>query len=535
MAIILTGIWIRPEEPFEKAAQTARRQLRVNPKDILSIYPVKSSIDARHPDKIRIVYSVGVELTCDEKAVLQRANLSNAFLRRDSALELSFGTEPMTHRPVVAGFGPAGMFAALLLSQQGYRPLVLERGMDVDARIRAVEGFWKSGTLDVKTNVQFGEGGAGTFSDGKLTTRTHDPRCGYVMEQLARFGAPAQTMRRAKPHIGTDKLRMVVKNIRREIERMGGEIKFGMQVEDLLMKRGKLVGLIADGQPIACDQLILAVGHSARDTFEMLMQRQIPMVAKAFSVGVRIEHLQSVIDRGLYGNYAGHPALDKGEYQLSYREGERGVYTFCMCPGGIVVPSASEPQAVVTNGMSEYARDGKNANSALVVSVDQSDFGAGPMDGIAFQRSLERAAFSAGGGRYAAPGQTAKSFLDETRPALPNLLEPTYTLGVRPYPLKMLFPSQINRMLENGLRRFERRIPGFSGADAFLTGVETRTSSPIRILREEDFQSPALKGLYPCGEGAGYAGGIVSAAVDGVRVAQQIIGRYAPAGDKGKY
>ena len=411
----------------------------------------------------------------------------------------------------------------------------LKGQMDVDARIRAVEGFWKSGTLDVKTNVQFGEGGAGTFSDGKLTTRIHDPRCGYVMEQLARFGAPAQTMRRAKPHIGTDKLRMVVKNIRREIERMGGEIKFGMQVEDLLMKRGKLVGLIADRQPIACDQLILAVGHSARDTFEMLMQRQIPMVAKAFSVGVRIEHLQSVIDRGLYGNYAGHPALDKGEYQLSYREGERGVYTFCMCPGGIVVPSASEPQAVVTNGMSEYARDGKNANSALVVSVDQSDFGAGPMDGIAFQRSLERAAFSAGGGRYAAPGQTAKSFLDETRPALPNLLEPTYTLGVRPYPLKMLFPSQINRMLENGLRRFERRIPGFSGADAFLTGVETRTSSPIRILREEDFQSPALKGLYPCGEGAGYAGGIVSAAVDGVRVAQQIIGRYAPAGDKGKY
>ncbi len=529
MAIILTGICTELDDPFEKAVQTARKQLKVRTKDILSAYPVKSSIDARHPEKIKIVYAVGIELAGNEEAVLRRANLSNASLRRSGTLELSFGTRPMVHRPVIAGFGPAGMFAALLLAQLGYRPLILERGMDVDRRVQAVESFWKSGVLDPKTNVQFGEGGAGTFSDGKLTTRIHDPRCGYVMEQLTCFGAPAQTMRRAKPHIGTDKLRGVVKNIRREIERLGGEIKFGVQVEDLLVCQGKLAGLIADGQPIACDQLVLAVGHSARDTFEMLMKHQIPMIAKAFSVGLRIEHLQSVIDRGLYGKFAGHPALEKGEYQLSHRERERGVYTFCMCPGGVVVPSASEWDTVVTNGMSEYARDGRNANAALVVSVDGSDFGANPMDGVSFQRHLERAAFLAGGGGYIAPGQTAKSFLDQTQPVLPRSLEPTYSCGVRPYQLKNLFPDPINRMLEMGLRKFERKIPGFSDENAFLTGVETRTSSPVRILREEDFQSPALKGLYPCGEGAGYAGGIVSAAVDGVRVAQQMIACYAPA------
>lgn len=291
MAIILTGICTELDDPFEKAVQTARKQLKVRTKDILSAYPVKSSIDARHPEKIKIVYAVGIELAGNEEAVLRRVNLSNASLRRSGTLELSFGTRPMVHRPVIAGFGPAGMFAALLLAQQGYRPLILERGMDVDRRVQAVESFWKSGVLDPKTNVQFGEGGAGTFSDGKLTTRIHDPRCGYVMEQLTCFGAPAQTMRRAKPHIGTDKLRGVVKNIRREIERLGGEIKFGVQVEDLLVCQGKLAGLIADGQPIACDQLVLAVGHSARDTFEMLMKHQIPMIAKAFSVGLRIEHL----------------------------------------------------------------------------------------------------------------------------------------------------------------------------------------------------------------------------------------------------
>lgn len=535
VAIILTGICTELDDPFEKAVQTAKKQLKIGTKDVLSAYPVKSSIDARHPEKIKLVYSVGIELACDEETVLRRANLSNASLRRDTKLEISFGMTPMAHRPVIVGFGPAGMFAALLLAQQGYRPLVLERGMDVDTRVRAVEGFWKSGTLDTKTNVQFGEGGAGTFSDGKLTTRIHDPRCGYVMEQLALFGAPEETMKRAKPHIGTDKLRKVVKTIRMEIERLGGQVKFGVQVEDLLIQRGKLVGIMADGQPIPCDQLVLAVGHSARDTFEMLARRQIPMIAKAFSVGVRIEHLQSVIDRGLYGKFAGHPALDKGEYQLSHREKDRGVYTFCMCPGGVVVPSASETETVVTNGMSEYARDGKNANAALVVSVDERDFGANPMDGVAFQRRLERAAFSAGGGSYSAPGQTAKSFLDADRPALPRSLEPTYARGIQPYSLSDLFPASINQMLATGLRKFERRIPGFSGADAFLTGVETRTSSPVRILREENFQSPALQGLYPCGEGAGYAGGIVSAAVDGVRVAQQIMAGCAPATDTGKY
>ncbi|MDD3193511.1 MAG: hypothetical protein PHE47_06630 [Oscillospiraceae bacterium] len=531
MAIVLSGIQVELDDPFEKAAQLAQKQLKVRPQDVAAIYPVKSSVDARHPDHIKIVYSVGIELLSDEERALHQANLANGALRQKSALEISRGTRRMEQRPVIVGFGPAGMFAALLLAQYGYRPLVLERGLDVDARVRAVEGFWQSGILDEQTNVQFGEGGAGTFSDGKLTTRIHDPRCGYVMEQLAHFGAPAETMRRAKPHIGTDHLRAVVKNIRREIERLGGEIRFGAQAEDLLIRDGRLTGIRVGGQELPCRQLVLAVGHSARDTFQMLMKRQIPMIAKAFSVGVRIEQLQSAVDQGLYGKFAGHPALDKGEYQLSHREGERGVYTFCMCPGGVVVPSASEPESVVTNGMSEYARNGKNANAALVVSVDGKDFGSNPEDGIAFQRRLEQAAFAAGGGHYMAPGQTAKSFLDQSAPAMPDSLEPSYALGVEPYRLEMLFPDSVSRMLGTGLRKFERRIPGFSGSNAFLTGVETRTSSPVRILREEDFQSPALKGLYPCGEGAGYAGGIVSAAVDGVRVAQEMIAQWAPIGE----
>lgn len=528
MAIVLSGIQIDLDDSFEKAAQLACKQLKVDRRNVATVYPVKSSIDARHPNKIKLVYSVGIELKEGEEKVLQRANRSNASLREKPSLNISFGSRSLPHRPVIAGFGPAGMFAALLLAQHGYCPLVLERGMDVDARVQAVEGFWRSAVLDPKTNVQFGEGGAGTFSDGKLTTRIHDPRCGYVMEQLAQFGAPAEILQRAKPHIGTDKLRSVIKNIRQHIECLGGEIRFGTQVQDLLVRNKKLVGITANGEEIPCEQLILAIGHSARDTFSMLLKREIPMVPKAFSVGVRIEHLQTAVDQGLYGKFAGHPALDKGEYQFSYREGERGVYTFCMCPGGLVVPSASEENTVVTNGMSEYARDGKNANAALVVSVGSSDFGPKPQDGIAFQKNLEQAAFLAGGGHYTAPGQTAKSFLEGGIPALPDQLEPTYALGVHPYRLSCLFPNPINRMLCAGLRKFERRIPGFSGSNAFLTGVETRTSSPVRISREEDLQSPGLEGLYPCGEGAGYAGGIVSAAVDGIRVAQQIMARYAP-------
>ena len=528
MAIILTGIQTGLDEPFDNAVSAAIKKLKIRPQDVKKAYPIKSSIDARHPKSIRLVYSVGLELSVDEEALLAKRSVPGATLRKDPALELHFGQKKLQHRPVIIGFGPAGMFAALLLAQQGYRPLVLERGQDVDKRVQAVEGFWHRGLLDPESNVQFGEGGAGTFSDGKLTTRIHDPRCGFVMEQLTRFGAPEETMQKAKPHIGTDKLRSVVKNLREEVCRLGGEVRFGVKLESIAQNDGKLTAIRADGQVIPVEQLVLAIGHSARDTFEMLMEQQIPMTTKPFSVGVRIEHPQELIDRGLYGQFAGHPALDQGEYQLSHREGDRAVYTFCMCPGGAVVPSASEPDTVVTNGMSEYARDGKNANAALVVSVDEKDFGSHPKDGIEFQRRLEKAAFLAGGCTYSAPGQSAKSFLDGTNPVKASSLRPTYALGTVEYPLEKLFSPQINRMLQTGLRKFERRIAGYSGSNAYMTGVETRTSSPVRILRGEDFQSPAVKGLYPCGEGAGYAGGIVSAAVDGVRVAQQIISEYAP-------
>ena len=531
MAIILTGICTELDDPFEKAVQTARKQLKVRTKDILSAYPVKSSIDARHPEKIKIVYAVGIELAGNEEAVLRRANLSNASLRRSGTLELSFGTRPMVHRPVIAGFGPAGMFAALLLAQQGYRPLILERGMDVDRRVQAVESFWKSGVLDPKTNVQFGEGGAGTFSDGKLTTRIHDPRCGYVMEQLTCFGAPAQTMRRAKPHIGTDKLRGVVKNIRREIERLGGEIKFGVQVEDLLVYQGKLAGLIADGQPIACDQLVLAVGHSARDTFAVLHTMGLPLECKPFSVGFRAEHLQTEIEKSLYHGAAGNPALPRGEYQLSQHVEKRCVYTFCMCPGGQVVASASEKGRVVTNGMSYHARSGRNANAAVVVSVGGEDFGNDPRKAIAFQRELEARAYAAGrpGGEYAAPAENIQSFLEGRGQLKISRVQPTYDRGVCPADLGALLPGELADTLRAGLRAYERKIAGYTAPEAILTGLETRTSSPVRLKREENFECAQLAGLYPCGEGAGYAGGIMSAAVDGLRVARAIISRYAPA------
>lgn len=528
MAIILTGIQTELEDSFDCAASAAIKKLEIKQNDIVAVYPVKSSVDARHPGRIKIVYSVGLELSCNEEEILKKAQLPNAALKKEEPLAISRGTKRMTSRPVVVGFGPAGMFAALLLAQNGYRPLVLERGADVDTRVKALEGFWHGGLLDEKTNVQFGEGGAGTFSDGKLTTRINDPRCGYVMGELLRFGAPKETMRRAKPHIGTDRLRAIVKNIRKEIELLGGEIRFNAKMENIRTDGNRVQAIVADGMEIPAEQVVLAIGHSARDTFQMLMEKEIPMISKAFSVGVRIEHLQSVIDRGLYGKFAGHPALEKGEYQLSYREGERGVYTFCMCPGGMVVPSASEPDTVVTNGMSEYARDGKNANAALVVSVDGSDFGWQPQDGIDFQRKLERTAFSLGGKNYKAPGQTAYSYLKGGPPALPENLQPTYALGVEPAGLDTLFPQTVNQMLRQGLERFERRIPGFSDKNAFMTGVETRTSSPVRILRGENHQSTGAKGLYPCGEGAGYAGGIVSAAVDGIRIAQQIMADYAP-------
>lgn len=528
--IVITGVRTGIGESESAAVEKAAAELGAWRGAVKSGCIVKASVDARRRTNMSMVYSVGLELTegAGEAAAVAAAGKASVTLRAAREHTLVYGTEPLAERPVVAGFGPAGMFAALLLAQNGFCPIVLERGGDVDERVRAVEGFWHGGALDTRTNVQFGEGGAGTFSDGKLTTRINDPRCEAILRELTRFGAPLEILYKAKPHIGTDLLRGIVKGIRHEIIALGGEVRFLTKLDDFSLSPGGLKSATANGEVLPTRVLVLAVGHSARDTFALLLQKQLALEVKPFSVGVRIEHLQSEIDKGLFGEFAGSPVLGRGEYQLSHRRGERAVYTFCMCPGGTVVPSASEEGGVAVNGMSEYARDGKNANSALVVSVDARDFGAGPLDAIGFQRGLEQAAFAAGGKNYGAPAQTVGDFLKGRTGLALERVQPSYAAGVRPANMLDLFPQQITDMLRLGLLVFDGKLKGFAARDAVLTGVETRTSSPVRVLRGEDGQALSAGGVYPCGEGAGYAGGIMSAAADGMRIAESIIAKYKP-------
>ena len=504
----------------------AARRLKISENAIKNINIFRRSTDARDKDNIHFVFTLDIELD-NETQVLKRSRAKNAEIIAPR-VQNDICKKSFDKSPVIIGCGPAGLFAALTLAKAGARPIILERGDDVDTRMIKISHFWNFSRLDFDSNVQFGEGGAGTFSDGKLNTGTNDTRNRSVLEEFVDCGAPDEILYLAKPHIGTDYLRDVIRNLRKKIKSLGGEVLFRHKVCKITQKNGRVCGVTAitnNGEVhFETDHVILAIGHSARDTFEMLYNSGVAMTQKAFSVGVRIEHPQELIDRAQYGRFAGHPSLGAADYKLfAHLNNGRTVYTFCMCPGGVVVPAASELDMVCTNGMSYFARDKQNANSALLVSITPDDFESEhPLAGVEYQRNLERNAFLFGGGAYRAPAQKVSDFLNGIPSENFSALTPSYALGVTPCNLNSIFPDYISESLREGLLIFDKKLAGFAYPDAVMTGVESRSSSPVRIVRDDMFSS-SLRGLYPCGEGAGYAGGIMSAAVDGIRVAERIL------------
>lgn len=513
---------------FQDIEEATAKALKLNKNRILKTEIFKQSVDCRKGE-VRFVFTVDVEIDGDEDKVLGNLDTSRVTKCVKYKYELPVSRRKSTLPPVIAGFGPAGMFAALILARSGHCPVVIERGRDVDTRTADVNNFWKNRILDESSNIQYGEGGAGTFSDGKLTTGIKDSRCRFVFEEFVLHGAPRDILTNAKPHIGTDKLKETVKAIREEIISLGGKVMFETQLTNIIVANNFIHGVTVKDNfgketDIETDALILSIGHSARDTIEMLYGKGINMMQKPFSVGARIEHPQEMINSVQYGEYKNHPKLKAADYKLACHPPHgRGAYTFCMCPGGTVVCSSSEKGGVVTNGMSEYARDKENANSAILVGVEPADFPSEhPLSGFQLQREIEQKAFLAGGSDYSAPATLVGDFLKGNKSTVLGFVKPSFTTGVTLGNIADILPQKVVNTMRDALVQMDRKLKGFAMDDAVLTAPETRSSSPVRILRDEFYQTN-IRGLYPCGEGAGYAGGIVSAAVDGVKCAEAVL------------